>query len=248
MIEILPISGLPIFKKSDDIGQIIVEHFGQSLRDGDVLIVTSKIVSKAEGLEIDSATISPSPFATFIAERGQKDPKQVELILQESKTIVRMSDTLLIAETHHGFICANAGVDRSNARPGHLLLLPRSPDASAAAIRSRILELTGLCNIAVIISDTFGRPFRVGTTNVAIGVAGMDPLEDYRGRPDIYGYVLQHTVVARADELASAAGLVLGQAAERVPVAVIRGFSVTPTEDPVSARDLIRKREEALFW
>ena len=237
---------MPVFNYGDDIGKIIVDTYTDGLQNGDILVITQKIVSKAEGCEVSYDAIEPSPFALHVAQMGDKDPKVAELVLRESKRIVRMDEHVLITETHHGIICANSGVDRSNSRPGYMLTLPKDPDASAKKIRDRLLELTKISSLAVIISDTYGRALRVGTINCAIGTAGIEPLEDYRGRSDLFGYVLNHTVVARVDELASAAGLFTGQAAEGVPVVLIRGFKFQ--EGFTSAKILNRKRPEALFF
>ena len=169
-------------------------------------------------------------------------------MLREAKSVVRKSDTLIITETHHGFICANSGVDRSNARPSHVLTLPKDPDKSARDIKDKLQSLTGLKNLVVIISDTFGRPFRVGTTNIAIGVAGIEPLIDYSFKKDLFNYELRHTTVAVADELACAAGLIMGQSNEGLPVIVIRGYTNYTRSSNVTATSLNRKKEDSLFW
>ena len=240
---------IPVIGEGDDIGELIVkaaEEEGAGIEDGDVVVISHIIVSRAEGRIVDLASISPSEFAMNVARRMGKDPRLVEVVLRESKAIVRMGDGHLICETKHGFICANAGVDRSNV-PGRdcVALLPEDPDASARRIRDRIRELTGR-EVAVVICDTHGRPLRRGVINVAIGVAGLEPIWDRRGDVDLFGYVLRATQVAVADELASAAELVMGQADEGVPVAIIRGYAYRPSEE-ATARELIRPREEDLF-
>jgi coenzyme F420-0:L-glutamate ligase/coenzyme F420-1:gamma-L-glutamate ligase len=206
--------------------------------------VTHKIVSKAEGRLVDLRSVEPSAFAKGFAARYGRDPRQIEVVLRESRRVVRMERGLIIAETHHGFVCANAGVDASNV-PGDdtVCLLPVDPDASAArlreALRARIES-----DLAVIISDSFGRPWREGITNVAIGVAGMEPLADYRGRRDPYGYPLEASILAVADELAAAAELVMGKT-EGMPVAIIRNYPYKP--GPGRALDLLMAPERDLF-
>ncbi len=246
-ITIVPVGGLPEVHAGDDLPSLILDALsrcGVALERGDVLVVTQKVVSKAEGRTVDLATVEPSAFARKLAEQWEKDPRQVELVLRESVRIVRMDRGVIICETRHGFICANAGVDASNVgKGGAVTLLPLEPDASAAAIRERALGATG-CDVGVIISDTFGRPWREGLTNIAIGVAGMDPFLDYAGQSDDQGYELRVTKIALADELASAAELVMGKL-ERVPVALVRGLNVAPEEG--SARQLVRDAERDLF-
>ena len=193
---------------------------GSPIEAGDVVVVTQKIVSKAEGRVVVLSTVTPSAFAEQIAERYDKDPRLVEVVLRESSRVVRMDQGVIITETRHGFICANSGVDQSNVEThGEVALLPIDPDASASAIKATIAREAG-ADVAVIISDTFGRPWREGCTDVAIGVAGMDPLVDYRGVSDPAGHELRATVIAAADELASAAELVMGKL-DRVPAAIV---------------------------
>ncbi|RLI09104.1 coenzyme F420-0:L-glutamate ligase [Candidatus Bathyarchaeota archaeon] len=248
-IRIMGLETIPIVGEGDDIGALICEAAGREgieLMDGDVVVVSHIIVSRSEGRVVDLSAVRPSDFAKNVAEAMGKDPKLVEVVLRESKSIARMGDGHLICETKHGFICANAGVDRSNV-PGEdrVALLPEDPDASARRIRERIRQLTGR-DVAVIISDTHGRPLRLGTINVAIGVAGLEPIWDRRGDVDLFGYTLRVTQVAVADELASAAELLMGQADEGIPVVIIRGYRYRPSED-ASARELIRPREQDLF-
>ncbi|MFW9927862.1 MAG: coenzyme F420-0:L-glutamate ligase [Candidatus Thorarchaeota archaeon] len=248
MIEIFPVPDLPIFELNDDIAQIIYDLYGQNLKDNDILVIAQKIVSKVEGCEIAYENINPSEFAKQFGMIADKDPRIVEVILNESSSIVRMSKTLLITETHHGFICANAGVDRSNAKNNHVLTLPKNPDQSAQNIRTKLMSLLKVNNLGVLISDTFGRALRVGTTNIAIGVAGIDPLLNYAHKKDLFGYEMMHTTVAVVDELAAAAGLVMGQADEGTPIIVIRGYTKFNKIDNPSSSVLNRKRQEALFW
>ncbi|MBS7640828.1 MAG: coenzyme F420-0:L-glutamate ligase [Candidatus Bathyarchaeia archaeon] len=249
VIRIIPITGIPIIREGDDLGLLICEaaaRQGTPIEDGDVIVVTHVVVSRAEGNVVNLNGISPSEFAKTIAENLGKDPALVEVILRESKSIVRMGGGHLIAETKHGFICANAGVDKSNV-PGerNVALLPKDPDLSARRIRQRIKEITGK-NVAVIISDTHGRPLREGEINVAIGVAGIKPIRDRRGERDLFGYVLRVKRTAVADELSSAAELVIGQADEGIPAAIIRGYQYERSED-ATAKELIMPKEKDLF-
>jgi coenzyme F420-0:L-glutamate ligase / coenzyme F420-1:gamma-L-glutamate ligase len=246
-LRIIPVRGIGEVSDGDDVVTLVLEALasqGQGLENDDIVVVTQKIVSKAEGRLIDPSTLEPSAFARQIAAQGHKDPGHQELVLRESRRIVRMSNGVLITETHHGFICANAGVDESNVGGGTLVtLLPVDPDASAVAMRSSISERTGV-RVAVIISDTFGRPWRDGQVNVAIGVAGIDPLASYVGIDDPYGYTMHASAIAIGDELASAAELVMGKI-DQVPVAIIRGYQYTPAES--SAKRLIRDPKFDLF-
>ncbi len=250
-LTIIPVGGLPEIQPGDDLGAFLCEALAAqqiALQESDVLIVTQKIVSKAEGRLVDLKTVEPSPFAVAFAARYDKDARQVEVVLRESARIVRMDHGVLISETHHGFVCANAGVDASNAFPEVVALLPVDPDASATLIRQGIAGRTGVAP-AVIISDTFGRPWREGIVNVAIGVAGMSPLQDYTGQHDPVGYELRVSVVAVADELASAAELVMGKI-DRIPVALIRGYAYPPVTTGTSAggaRALVRDPGKDMF-
>jgi coenzyme F420-0:L-glutamate ligase / coenzyme F420-1:gamma-L-glutamate ligase len=220
-----------------------VKGRGETLLGEDVLIVTQKAVSKAEGRVVRLEDVEPSAFAQQFAEQYGKDARQVEVVLRETKRIVKMDRGILVSETRHGFICANAGVDASNVGAAVVSLLPEDSDRSAARLRDRLGEIAGV-QPAVIITDTFGRPWRMGLTNVAIGVAGMDPLYSYAGQRDPYGYELRVTVMALADELASAAELVMGKTAG-VPFVLIRGLPYEPAEG--SARALVRAAEEDIF-
>src|SRR5262249_54535839 len=205
-VRMIALQGVPHVTPEIDLAQVIVEAAqaqGLAFAGGDILVVTQKIVSKAEGQLLDLQTVTPSPFALQVAQVQAKNPQIVEVVLRESKRVVKMAQRTIIAETHHGFVCAHAGVDESNvAGEGTVALLPVDADASARRLRQDIRERTGV-ELAVIISDTFGRPWREGLVNVAIGVAGMDPLKDYRGMPDTEGRVLKVTTLAVADELAS---------------------------------------------
>lgn len=213
------------------------------LRDGDVVVVTSKVVSKAEGRVVKLDEVRPSEFAVKLSEYLGKPPEVVELILRESRSIVRMGRGVVVVEDSRGMVCANAGVDVSNAPPGHAVLLPVDPDESARRLREELERLTGR-RVAVVISDTQGRPLRRGQVDVAVGCSGLKPIRDRRGERDLYGYELKVKEVAVADEVASAAELVMGQADEGVPVAVVRGVVF---EEGEGARELIRPREEDLF-
>lgn len=245
-VSILGIEGIPEIQPGDDIGRFIADACRAqdvTLQDNDVLVVTQKAVSKSEDRGVDLATVEPSPFALEIAKLGDKDPRHVEVVLRESKRIVRMDRGVIICETRHGLVCANAGVDASNVPDGRLMLLPLDPDASAARIRESVRTHTG-ADVAVLISDTFGRPWRAGYTEVAIGVAGMLPILDYVGQVDTHGRELRATWICIADELASSAELVTGKM-NRVPVALIRGYPVPRGEG--SARDIVRAAELDMF-
>jgi coenzyme F420-0:L-glutamate ligase/coenzyme F420-1:gamma-L-glutamate ligase len=216
-----------------------------AIENGDVLVVTQKVVSKAEGRIVDLATVTPSPFAEAYALEFEKDPRQVEVVLRESKTIVRQAHGVMICETRHGFICANAGVDASNVeKTDTVCLLPINPDASVRRIRDAVREQVGV-TVAVIMSDTFGRPWREGHVNFAIGIAGIAPVIDYAGQVDPAGYELRVTQMAVVDELAAAAELVHGKLA-RVPVAIVSGAEYTPSEDATSSM-LLRPAEKDMF-
>ncbi len=247
MISIIGLKGIPLIKPGDDLGQIIVraaEEQGIEIRDEDVIVITQKIVSKAEGRLVSLKDVIPSEFAEHVARNMNKDPRLVEVILRETSRIIRMKDRRLIMETKHGFVCANAGVDRSNVEGEDFVsLLPEDPDKSAREIRSRIKELTGK-SPAVIITDTWGRPWRLGHIDFAVGIAGMSPFRDYRGQADMFGYTLRVTRMAVADELAAAAELAKGKS-EGIPVVIIRGYDY-PKGDG-SAKDLIRPLERDLF-
>jgi coenzyme F420-0:L-glutamate ligase/coenzyme F420-1:gamma-L-glutamate ligase len=239
VISIVPVEGLPEIREGDDLAALLAER--AELEDGDVLVVAQKAVSKAEGRVVGLAKVEPSHEARALA--GDEDPRRLEVILREAARLVRTRPPLVIAETRHGFVCASAGVDASNApEPETVVLLPEDPDASAAGLRARIQELSG-ADVGVIVSDSFGRAWRQGTTDVAIGLAGVRPLLDLKGVRDPVGYELHATVIAVADELAGAAELVLGKT-ERVPAAVIRGAHA---RGEGSARELVIPAERDLF-
>ena len=246
-VTILGLRHVPTVEPGDNLGRAIVYAATRQharLRVGDVVVVTQKIVSKVERRFVSLRDIKPSDRAKKLARSMRKDPRHVEVILRETKRIVRRRGGHLIVQTRHGLVCANAGVDRSNVQ-GHdvVLLLPRDPNRSAQRIRTQIKNITGR-DVAVIVSDTFGRPWRMGQTNVAIGLSGMRPWTDYRGTKDMFGYRLSVTLMAVADELASAAELVMGKA-DGVPVAVIRGYPYRAGRG--SARQLIRPARQDLF-
>jgi coenzyme F420-0:L-glutamate ligase/coenzyme F420-1:gamma-L-glutamate ligase len=248
-VEVFAVEDLPLIKNGDNMGQLIFDAAKKQktfIRDGDVIIITHVAVSKAEGSVVNLDEVEPSKRAEEIAEKVGKDPALVELILSQTKEIVRMGPNSLITETKQGIICANAGVDRSNVEgERNVALLPQNPDASAQNIRREIRKLAG-CNVAVIVSDTHGRPLRMGEINVAIGVAGLKPIRDRRGEKDLFGYVLRIKQTNIADELASAAELVIGQANEGIPAAIIRGYKYQTSEN-ASGLELTRQKEKDLF-
>ncbi|MEM2081669.1 MAG: coenzyme F420-0:L-glutamate ligase [Candidatus Bathyarchaeia archaeon] len=248
-IRIIAVENLPLIKEGDNIAELICSAAREQntpIQDRDVIVITHVAVSKAEGNIVNIDAIEPSEQAKEIAQKTGKEPALVETILRETKEIVRLGPNSIITETKNGMVCANAGVDRSNVEgERNVALLPKNPDASAQKIRREIKRLTG-CDVAVIISDTHGRPFRMGEINVAIGVAGIRPLRDRRGEKDLFGYVLRVKRTAVADELASAAELVIGQANEGIPAAIIRGYKYQQAED-ASAGELIRPKEKDLF-
>jgi coenzyme F420-0:L-glutamate ligase/coenzyme F420-1:gamma-L-glutamate ligase len=245
-IRVIGVPGLPEFRPGDDVAGFViaaVRDQGLETRDGDLFVVAQKIVSKTEGRIVALDSIDPSPLANEWGAAHGKDPRVVEVVLRESKRIVRMSRGVLICETRHGFVCANAGVDASNAPEGAVVLLPVDPDGSARRIRAALERAFGV-RLAVIIADTFGRPWREGLVNVALGVSGVEPLIDHRGRPDTHGRLMIATVIAMADEAASAAELVMGKCKD-VPVAIIRGLCYEVAAG--SGRELIRSPENDLF-
>jgi coenzyme F420-0:L-glutamate ligase/coenzyme F420-1:gamma-L-glutamate ligase len=239
-VRVIAVEGLPEIREGDDLAELIAAKL--ELEDGDVVVYAQKAVSKAEGRVVRLDDIEPSERAREIAGHDQ-DPRRIEAILQEAKRVVRVRKPLVIAETRHGFICASAGVDSSNApEPGMLVLLPLDPDASAQRIRERLRELTGR-EVAVLITDSFGRPWRQGTIDVALGAAGLEVMRDLRGTHDRVGYELHATMIAVGDEIASAAELVMGKV-DGIPAAVVRGLEVAGES---SARDLVIPEERDLF-
>jgi len=236
-----------MIKQGENVAECIVKAAKEeqvTIKNGDVIVIAQKIISKAEGGIVHLSSVTPSSTAEEIAKESGKDPRHVEAILQESRKIIRRKNAHLIVETKHGFVCANAGVDKSNVEdPDSVTVLPVDADRSAHAIRERIRLLTG-AEVGVIVSDTFGRAWRIGQVNVAIGVDGLPAVIDYRGQKDMFGYVLNVTQMAAADELASAAELVMRKS-DGIPVAIIRGYEYIPGEG--SARDLVRPEEDDLF-
>jgi len=240
VIQLIPVTGLPEIRKGDDLAALAAERI--ELEDGDVVVVAQKVVSKLEGRVVRIDELEASAKAHELAG-DERDPREVEAVLREAKRIVRERGPLVIAETRHGFICASAGVDHSNApEPGMLVLLPIDPDASAGRLRERLVELSGVA-VGVIVTDSFGRPFRQGTTDVAIGVAGVPAFVDLRGTTDRIGYVLRSSRIAIADEIAAAADLARGKA-EGVPVVVVRGLRL---EGDGSAQEIVIEPELDLF-
>jgi coenzyme F420-0:L-glutamate ligase / coenzyme F420-1:gamma-L-glutamate ligase len=240
MISIIPVRGLPEIRRDDDLDALVAER--AELEDADVVVLAQKGVSKAEGRVIRLEGVEASDDAVRIAA-GERDPREIEVILREAKRVVRERGPLVIAETHHGFVCASAGVDHSNApEPGMLVLLPVDPDASARRIRDRLRDLTGH-TVGVVITDSFGRPFRQGTTDVAIGVAGIPALLDLRGTKDRIGYELRSSRTAIADEIAAAADLARGKA-EGVPAVIVRGLRLSGDG---TGQEIVIERELDLF-
>ena len=246
-VQILGLKGVPDVRHGDDLSRLVVDAAaasGISLADGDILVVTQKVVSKAEGNVVDLRDVEPSDLARRLAAPQGKDPRYVEVVLRECVRIVRMERGIIIAQTRHGFICANAGVDASNVSGGDVAcLLPVDSDASARQLREQLRERAGV-DVAVIVSDSFGRPWRMGIVNVAIGVAGLQPLLDYRGQPDDYGRVMHASILAIADEVASAAELVAGKV-NRCPFVLVRGYAYNRGEG--SARDIVMDPSMDLF-
>ena len=250
-VQVLALAGIPEILAGDRLAALIGDAIERTpgalpLTAEDVLVVTQKVVSKAEGAVVDLTTVEPRPEALEFAARWDRDPHQVEVVLREARRVVRMTNGVLITETPHGFVCANGGVDASNVGPGSgslVTLLPRDPDASAQSIRSDIRDRFGV-DVPVLVSDSFGRPWRWGIVDVAIGVSGLSPLEDLRGQPDADGRIMRSTVRAVADELASAAELAFGKSTGR-PVAIVRGAAFSRGDG--SIQDVIMARQFDLF-
>jgi coenzyme F420-0:L-glutamate ligase/coenzyme F420-1:gamma-L-glutamate ligase len=250
-ITITGLRGVPMVEAGDDLARIALDAYAATElapKDGDVLVVAQKIVSKAEGRMVDVSGLEPSQEAIALAAETEKDPRLCEVILSESRRIVRHRPNLIIAEHRRGWVMANAGIDHSNVAPGdgaeRVLLLPLDPDASAETLRWQLAECTGK-RIAVIVSDSFGRPFRRGTVGIALGAAGLPAVIDWRGHPDLFGRKLEVTETGFADEIAAAASLVMGQADEAMPIALVRGLSWSAPEVP--AAELVRPPEHDLF-
>ena len=250
-LTITALKGVPLVRAGDDLASLTLAAYaatGLAPADGDVLVIAQKIVSKAEGRMVDVAAVEPSPQAVALAAEVDKDPRFVEVVLSESRRIVRHRPNLLIAEHKRGWVMANAGIDHSNVAPGdgteRVLLLPLDPDASAETLRRQLAESTGK-RVAVIISDSFGRPFRRGTVGIALGAAGLPAVIDWRGHPDLFGRALEVTETGFADEIAAAASLAQGQADEATPIVLVRGLSWNAPEAPAAA--LVRPPEHDLF-
>jgi coenzyme F420-0:L-glutamate ligase/coenzyme F420-1:gamma-L-glutamate ligase len=244
LIQLIPVRIPADVRPHDELDVIILEAAGRKIQDGDVLVVAHKIVSKAEGRIVSLADVMPSPKAIKMGKEHDKDSRIMELILKESIKILRAKSGILVSETKHGLVCANAGVDQSNVEGDSAVLLPVDPDRSASRLKDAVKKKAGK-DVAVIITDTFGRPFREGQTNVSIGVAGLNPIKSYIGSRDMYGRKLKVSEIAVADEIASAAELVMGKA-EGVPVAIVRGYRYEKAAKS-SAKSLQRSRERDLF-
>jgi coenzyme F420-0:L-glutamate ligase / coenzyme F420-1:gamma-L-glutamate ligase len=250
-LTIMGLAGVPMVKPGDDLAAITLaacENTGIALQHNDVIVVAQKIVSKSEGRFVEVASVTPSERAIALAAETEKDPRFVEIVLSESRRIVRHRPNLIVAEHRLGFVMANAGIDHSNVAPDdgkeRVLLLPLDPDASALALQQQLAARTGK-RVAVIISDSFGRPWRRGTVGIAIGAAALPAVIDWRGQPDLFGRKLEVTETGFADEIAAAASLVQGQAAEATPIVMVRGLSWTAPEAPAAA--IVRPPEHDLF-
>ena len=245
--RVIGITGMPMVQRDDDLAQQIVDAAaaqGTPIEANDIVAVTQRVVSKAEGRVYPLDDFPPSPFALAFAERTEKDPRVVEAVLRESKRVIRQVGAVLITETHHGFKMANAGVDASNVGGMDLVcLLPVDPDASCRRLRDDIRRIAGV-EVAVVMTDTFGRPWRIGQTNVAIGVAGMLPMRDYIGQTDLDGHVLRVTMICVADEVAGAAEMVMGKL-DAIPAAIVRGYAYEPGEG--SSAEIVREQPLDLF-
>lgn len=245
-LELFGLESIGEVARGDSVGRLIGEacaREGVEISDKDVVVVAQKIVSKAEGQLVELASVRPSPHALALAQELEKEPALVEVILQESRSIIRTGGRALVVETHHGFICANAGVDQSNVGKHRVALLPKDPDGSARRIRADICDHLGK-QPGVVITDSFGRPWRVGTVDVAVGIAGIKPIRDQRGSQDRYGYELKAAVAAIADEIAAAAELVMGKR-DGVPVVIVKGCEIEKEEG--SVKELLRPVAEDLF-
>ena len=240
-LQVIPIKIQKEIESGDDLVDLILES--SNINDDDILVFSQKIISKNEGNILSLSSVNPSLLASGIASSYGKDPRLVELILLESKRIVRMENGIIIVETNHGFVCANAGIDESNVKDGYATLLPNDPDQSANLLKDRIKQKTGK-RIAVIISDTFGRPFRLGQTDVAIGIAGLEPILDYNGKLDTFGKTMNVTAIAVADEICSASELVMGKV-ENCPIAVIRNYNFSSSTAKIHT--MLRSDHDDLF-
>jgi len=241
VLEIIPIKIQREIGIDVNFVDLILES--SEINDGDILVFSQKIVSKNEGRILSLSSVNPSLLANCIASSYGKDPRLIELILSESERIVRMENGIIIVKTKHGFVCANAGIDESNVQDGYATLLPKDPDKSASLLKERIEQKTGK-NISVIISDTFGRPFRLGQTDIAIGIAGIEPILDYNGKPDTFGKIMQVTAIAIADEICSASELVMGKV-EKCPIAIVRNYNYNFSNAKI--QKLLRSEHDDLF-
>ena len=240
-LQVIPIKIQKEIESGDNLVDLILESF--EINDGDVLVFSQKIISKNEGRILSLSSVNPSLLANGIASSYGKDPRLVELILSESKKIVRMENGVIIVETKHGFVCANAGIDESNVKDGYATLLPDDPDKSANLLKDRIKQKTGK-DVAIIISDTFGRPFRLGQTDIAIGIAGLEPILDYNGKQDTFGKIMQVTAIAVADEICSTSELVMGKV-QKCPIAVIRNYNFSSSTAKI--QEMLRSDHDDLF-
>jgi len=241
VLEIIPIKIQREIGIDTNFVDLILES--SEINDGDILVFSQKIVSKNEGRMLSLSSVNPSLLANGIASSYGKDPRLIELILSESERIVRMENGIIIVKTKHGFVCANAGIDESNVQDGYATLLPKDPDKSAILLKERIEQKTGK-NISVIISDTFGRPFRLGQTDIAIGIAGLEPILDYNGKPDTFGKIMRVTAIAVADEICSASELVMGKV-EKCPIAIVRNYNYNFSNAKI--QKLLRTEHDDLF-
>jgi coenzyme F420-0:L-glutamate ligase/coenzyme F420-1:gamma-L-glutamate ligase len=242
-LQIIPVKISEDVHTGDNIIEKIIASNKSLIDNGDIIVISQKIISKCEGRVVELNSVIPSDLAVGIASAYDKDPKLVETILSESKRIVRMKHGVIIVETKHNFICANAGIDESNVENGYVTLLPTDPDKSAKKIRDAVLKMTGK-NTAIIISDTFGRPFRLGQTDHAIGIAGIESIRSYEGKPDTFGNIMRVTAIAIVDELCAAAELVMGKT-EKAPAAIIKNYHFESKNDSISS--IIRDENEDLF-
>jgi len=240
-LQIIPVNFEKEIESDDDLVDFVLES--SEIHDGDILVFSQKIVSKNEGRILSLSSVNPSLLANGIASSYCKDPRLVELILSESKRIVRMENGIIIVETNHGFVCANAGIDESNVQDGYATLLPVDPDKSANMLKDRIEQKTGK-SVAVIISDTFGRPFRLGQTDVAIGISGIEPILDYNGKPDTFGKIMQVTAIAVVDEICSASELVMGKV-QKCPIAIVRNYNFSLSTTKI--QKMLRADHDDLF-
>jgi len=241
-LEIIPVVIKKEIQRGEDLSKLFLSNF-KGLQDGDIVVVSQKAVSKQEGRVVDLTQVIPSLLAVGVAAEYQKDPKLVEVILSEAQRIIRMDGGILITETKHGFVCANSGVDESNLPEGFAALLPIDPDTSASDLRDKLHATSGK-KIAVIISDTFGRPFREGQTNHAIGISGMRAIDDYAGKKDVFGRTLRVTAIAQVDEISGAAELVMKKT-KNCPFAVVRNYEFEIADDKIGS--LLRQKETDLF-